>query len=519
MNFNQLLAKNHISFLKFSIVVIGIEANFMYKHIKITNFTAIILFLSLHIGHSPTYAEDFFPSPTSETLANPHRGFVLWGSNVLADGGLPENHYGSNIYHVYLPWRMIESSDQVFEWQLIEDTYLQPILSSHPDATFLLRMIADYPNGGPGNDFHYTDGDINRDYPLFLEQPPLNIGRNDYAQCSQFGPGIAPDWNSPAFADQIVELIEAFATHFDGDHRVTAIQTGLLGFWGEWHQFNCKQFAPLDPIKNLVKSTYNTAFNTTPIQTRYAKDPDATSVEFGFYEDYFPSFTTNCIYDFPDCSDTGSWNLEFGFSNIVPDARNNWMSNPISGESPLSTQREAWVNDTEDIITVINDYHFSFLGPAGKHGEAGFDIPLNSIANNLGYRLQLDRVTIDNPIINGNTQIHIDLSNVGSAPVYFDYQLILEIVDAGDKVVDSITIDQNLNLIVPDETVSIKQFFNDFGQSNTGIFQLKALIKSMHSQGKNIILANLNRDAQERVMIGSLEFINDNDLIFTNGFD
>ena len=32
------------------------------------------------------------------------------------DGGLPDNFHGSNIYHVYLPWCMVEIADQVFDW-------------------------------------------------------------------------------------------------------------------------------------------------------------------------------------------------------------------------------------------------------------------------------------------------------------------------------------------------------------------------------------------------------------------
>ena len=105
------------------------------------------------------FATVFTPDSTDQRLDTPHRGFAMWGSHVAIDNGLQTNHYDSSVYHVYLPWRMIETSDQVFDWPNIEATYLQPILTRHPEATFVIRLFADYPGGAPGNDVHYNNID------------------------------------------------------------------------------------------------------------------------------------------------------------------------------------------------------------------------------------------------------------------------------------------------------------------------------------------------------------------------
>jgi len=141
--------------------------------------------------------------------------------------------------------------------------------------------------------------------------------------------------------------------------------------WGEWHQSGCESHEPASATKSAVRDTYAGAFSSTPIQTRYPRDPDAVGVEFGFHEDFFPSFTAPCDYGFDPCDDTGDWNMDYCFQNVTPGSTNNWQSNPISGESPMDSQRLAWSNDFNDVMTVIRDYHFSFLGPAGGHDWNG----------------------------------------------------------------------------------------------------------------------------------------------------
>jgi hypothetical protein len=461
-------------------------------------------------------AVTFQPPASADVLSNPHRGFMLWGSTVLADGGLPDNFHQASVYHLYVPWRMIETADQVFAWDVLESTYLLPITQAHPEATVVIRLIADYPDGpGSGLDSHYTGGDVHRDYPLFLEQPPLNIGRNAYSSCDGDGPGVAPDWNDAAFINQANELITAFAASYDGDPRITAVQVGLLGLWGEWHQSGCASLAPGTTVKNSLKNTYNSEFTLTPLQTRYARDPDATGVTFGFHEDYFPSFTANCIYGFPACDDSGDWNLEYGLAHVVPAARDNWQVNPISGESPLTSQKNAWVNDETDITTVLNDYHFSFLGPAGKHEDSGNAAVMDRLNNQLGYRLQLDQLVIDSPLTTTTASVSATLTNTGSAPVYHPYQLALDWVNSGGQTVASWTFEPPLSGWLPGVATPVQQAFAN--SLANGTYSLRVWGKPMNPSGQLISLANSNRDATGRLILGDV-VVNVSDLIFKDGF-
>ncbi|HJU38176.1 MAG TPA: hypothetical protein VJ724_01290, partial [Tahibacter sp.] len=333
---------------------------------------ALTLSFAAHAVTFAPHAVTFAPTPTQDDLNNPHKGFMLWGT-TWSPGDEAGNYYGASVYHIYVPWREVETADQAFAWSTFEANHFAPILASDPQATFVLRLVADYPDGvGSGLAAHYTGGQNERDYPLFLEQPPLSIQGTDYASCDGNGPGRAPDWNAAAFRTQAVQLVEAFGARYDGDPRITAIQAGLLGLWGEWHQTGCASLEPGRDVKVAVRDAYVRAFPRTRVQTRYARDPDVVGTNFGFHEDYFPSFTANCIYGFALCDDDGDWNLEYGLTHVAPAARENWRVNPVSGESPMTAQKNAWTNDTADVLTVIGNYHFSLLGPAGKHEEPGF---------------------------------------------------------------------------------------------------------------------------------------------------
>ena len=142
------------------------------------------------------------PAKTADDLNNPNKGFMLWGTDY-ADGPA-DNFHGSTMYHIYMPWREIEVSDQVFDWGAFETNHLIPILNDVSNATFVLRPVADYPDGeNSGITLFYTGGELQRDYPKFLEESPLNIGFTDYADCDGDGPGRIPDWNDPQMVTQI----------------------------------------------------------------------------------------------------------------------------------------------------------------------------------------------------------------------------------------------------------------------------------------------------------------------------
>ncbi|MBX3724506.1 MAG: DUF4832 domain-containing protein [Xanthomonadales bacterium] len=479
---------------------------------------AVLLQFALTLSGASLAAE-FRPGRTEELLANPHVGFMLWGTTTGAS-----NHYGASIRHVYVPWREIETSDQVFDWDGFEQRRLQPFLTANPDTTFVLRLVADYPNGAAsGLTTYYSGGQNQRDYPLFLEQPPLNIPGVDYASCNGDGPGRTPDWNHPRMAAQMAELVAAMAARYDGHPRITAIQVGLLGLWGEWHQSGCPQNAPGAAVKASVRDAYAAAFGQTPLQTRYARNPDAVGVEFGFHEDYFPSFTALCsrfVPAFPRCSSTGDWNLEWAMLNVTPASQDNWRSAPLSGESPFSDQKNTWTERTADVVSLLRSFHFSFLGPAGKHQEPGHAGAMSQIRANLGYRLHLDRVVLPDALVPGEPfSLTLELGNGGTAPLYHRYLLAIDGVDSGGVVRFSLLSGADLRDVLPDQALLVEEDHVLPQGTPAGGYALRARLLPMVPGSTPVTLHSSPRDAAGRVILGAIDVgLAPTDLIFADGF-
>lgn len=450
------------------------------------------------------------PAVSTQEFDNPHRGFMLWGSSYAVDGGV-DNFHGAHIYHVYLPWRIIETADQVFDWTAVETLYLQPILNDDPLATFVLRPVADYPESAASQiDAHYTGGENERDYPKFLEQAPLNIPYAVRAKCDSDGPIRSLDYNNPAARQQMQQFVQALAARFDGDPRITAIQVGLLGFWGEWHTSGCEDLQPNAQTRSLIRDAYTAAFLKTPLQTRYARASDVGSALFGFHEDYFPSFTGKCNAfnpQMPSCSDDGWWNLEYGLANEVPAARQNWMVNPVSGESPNSDQKSTWTNRTADVRKLLRDYHFSFLGPAGAHETSGNAAKLKTLKSDLGYRLGISTVTWPNTQVRGQqAALQLGIKNHGSAPLYNAYHVELHWVaaDGSTKARTSIPA-VTLSEIMPGTVQSRSTTFTVPSSLAPGSYALRLALADDTPGRRNIAPQNDGQDAQRRLPLGQVQ--------------
>jgi len=482
----------------------------------------LVSLLFLLLLSSSSEARDYLAARSSDDLVNPHKGWMLWGTTFGQDGGV-DNFHGARIFHIYAPWRELESTDQVFDFDGFESRHLDPILQEYPDASFVLRLVADYPDGpGSGINGWYQPGQADRDYPLFLEQPPLSIGASNYASCNGDGPGRAPDWNDPNFQNQALELVSAFAQRYDGDPRITAIQVGLLGLWGEWHQSGCPTLAPGTAIKLALRDAYQNQFSQTRLQTRYSRIPDAQGVEVGFHEDYFPSFTGQCARfspPLPQCDDGGDWNLEWGMANLVPEARDNWRLHPVSGESPLNSQQNAWVDRTADISALISDYHFSFLGPAGKHEQAGNTATLAELRRLLGYNLHLDRLTIPDPVPVGSAfSVEVEIHNSGSAPPYHFPAFRLLLLDSAGNELAGTTLAIDLGLALPGSPLlsNVQTSFDP--ELAPGEYQLAVEVVDQSPMRPALILQSQPRDASGRLMLGTIQ-VHSSGPIYANGFE
>lgn len=378
------------------------------------------------------------PPELAGDLANPHRGLMLWGTDFAL--GAPQNHYGARIFHIYVPWREVEPAPGAFAWQQMEQNHLQPIRAAYPDATFVLRLLADYPDGPDSNIhvFYERNGqgaviDPHRDFPAWLLAPPFSLTVLPYTSggtCGLYGSGIMLPWNDAALIARMEMLIAAFGARYDGDPRISAVQFGLIGYWGEWHTHGCGAHPLGTVVRSRLAQAFTAAFSATPLQTRYAQEPDAAD-PVGFHEDYFPSFTVRCSAypTVPLCSDSGTHNLDEGFRRI-PRMAGYWRQHSIGGESPMTEQKQFWHGSPGVVANILRQYHFSILGPAGGHQSAGHTAAMATITRALGYRFVVARARWSGQV-SPTARLHFELTlgNRGSAPLYHPFPLRLEWLD------------------------------------------------------------------------------------------
>lgn len=109
--------------------------------------------------------------------------------------------------------------------------------------------------------------------------------------------------------------------------------------------------------------------------------------------------------------------MDYCYQNVTTGAVDNWQSNPISGESPITSQKHAWSNDFVDVMTVLRDYHFSFLGPAGGHEWDGNQTLLHEMKRTLGYNLHIANCSWPDTIRLGESfNVSLVMTNSGAAP-------------------------------------------------------------------------------------------------------
>ena len=232
---------------------------------------------------------------------------------------------------------------------------------------------------------------------------------------------------------------------------------------------------------------------------------DAVGVEFGFHEDYFPSFTGEDIYGFPDADDSGDWSMYYCFENVTPASTNNWLSSPISGESPMNSQKNAWADDFDDIMTVLRDYHFSFLGPAGGHQSDGNQTKFNEMKRALGYNLHIERCDWPDVIDTGIPfEVTLVMTNSGSAPCYHDFPVEMALCDANGTPVWKKKFAFDLRKVVPGKLHRFREFFSVNGVAD-GEYSLRIGVVDPRLGRPGVRLQSAGEDANLRYRMGSIK--------------
>ena len=357
-----------------------------------------------HARHTKTFTPTY---DRSVTAGNPLKGFLSspqWGN--------PSQEMPHSLEFVYLPLK--EALPQAGVYTLTDS--LEPRLNAAAARGnhLIVRFYLDYPGIESG-------------------MPDWLLKETGCTPYTEHGGGCSPDYSSPLLQNTLLDFIAEWGSAYDADPRLGFIQVGLLGYWGEWHNYpNTESFAS-EAFQQQVIESFDEAFDKTRIVIR-SPVLDSPSRDFGFHDDSFAYSTL------------GEHNWFFLPELIAAGADEQWRRAPIGGELRPELQGSAFSPEyvlgefSQEPMDCIHQTHVSWLlnyQAFHKEGSGYQGTQLKeaqSAAMAMGYELSIDAISITAGQLNPEAQtlsvsIAVTLTGSGVAPFYYPLSLIMEVGD------------------------------------------------------------------------------------------
>jgi len=246
------------------------------------------------------------------------------------------------------------------------------------------------------------------------------------------------DYDSPAFQERLVRLVEKLGRAWDDDPRIFAVQMGLIGYFGEHHHP-----APTPEQCRLLAEAFQKAFKNKPILVRH-HNPEFMDAGFGIYYDTFANLSREPPFgpknQFP-------WQAAY----VYPDV---WKHAPIEGEVEYNWQNQRESAKPEEtfgrtpdetmkvpayrryMIDKIRRYHASYLGWISGYDASDPAVVAGAaeLQKAFGYRFVPDSASYPLTVEPGRELVvRFSVRNTGSAPFYLDWPVAVGLLDPATK--------------------------------------------------------------------------------------
>jgi hypothetical protein len=347
------------------------------------------------------------PSTNDGPEKNPLKG---WNS------GWWEDESRASVGFQYLPWNVVEPQKDVFDWNAVED-----ILSREgsDQRHLIIRFYCDWRERTDAPDWLFDD-----------------------VALRQNGTHLATDYDDPDFIAQAIEVIQALADRYDNDPRIFCVELGVIGYWGEWHNYPDNNWWASTSTQQAIIDAYTNAFSRAQLQGRYPwKTLTATTSGIGYHNDYFSPTPHSDEFD----------------DEIF--ARELWRQGPIGGEEPppentYANHYEMYVNGAG--MQMVERGHYSTMKPAVfDYTDPEFGEGFMAMHKKMGYNYRLDeiRYTLD-VTTSGDITVEVNGTNQGVAPMYMDWDVQIALLQ-NNNVAQLIPVSVDIRTWMPDETFSI----------------------------------------------------------------
>lgn len=333
---------------------------------------------------------------------NPLKGLVPY---VGASG---HAQFPQSLEFRYFPISQLMKGWGKFDWRPIERTLET---TGKRGNQLIFRVYLEHP--GEGNKV-----------PQFLIDEGLKVTRWD----SEDGISFTPDYADPKLRRAMSEFIAALGAKYDGDPRVAFLTVGVLGKWGEWHDYPRTKLFATKEVQAEVMTAFASAFKTTKVLLRYPAGQgdwayaDNSQLAFGYHDDSFAWATL----------DTGrkddDWYFVPKIRSLGEGARDKWRRFPIGGEIRPELWKAEFTNTPhpkqQDFAKCVRETHVSWLMDSGLFDvrypiDAGRKERALSHVRKMGYEFHVSTATLE------NGKLRLTVENRGVAPFYYDWPVEL----------------------------------------------------------------------------------------------
>ena len=417
-------------------------------------------------GAALTYA----PAPPD----NPLKGFVTY----------PGDH--ASFPHS-LEWDYTRLSDVMtgptnFDWSVFEGKLNA---AAARRCQFYARFYLEWPNRKTG-------------VPQFLIDQGLTLRPWTNSQDHPPTTHETPDYEDPHLRAALTNFIYALGARYDGDPRLGFIALGLLGTWGEWHNWPHDEWFASKTVQRGVMSAYEAAFKQTRLVARYPagldhpRYADNSRRAFGYHDDSFAWATVH----------TGRGSDGWFFETMLrrAGAMEKWRQQPIGGE----VRPEVWdclFNEPscapkgQEFDRCVAMTHVSWLCDQGVFRTnltgAARERAIRA-AQRMGYELHV--ATADLAIAGSKLTVTLSITNTGVAPFYYDWPVELGALDAAGALAATWPTAWKLTSIQPGEAPVRWQHEADVSGLRPGTYRLLLRVPSPMTGGKPLRFANQTQD-------------------------
>ena len=373
MNRKTSLRQNFFTAGIMIIVVVGISLSFGY--VQIDNLTN----KSFLNAAGPPSECTVIPASYEHALRNPLKGFTTNSVN---------SHPWATTAQTYIRWNEIENdeSDGIDKIKRVCDEKWQGVEENN------VKVI-------PRVYLHWNG---NRKYW------PADMQEDDYT--------------SKQFQERVLRLIDRLGECWDNDPRVAFIELGIIGKWGEHHSPS-----PTEEMQKLIGDAFAAAFKNKKVSVRH-NWMEFTQQPFGEYWDSWAHYDQmwphgNAIHEM---NKTGRYLENYVGGEVAYD----WGNGDIQpGASPTASVAEEY--HRKFVINSIRWLHCTQLRWIDSYDRNNEEAVKGAeeIQKVFGYRFTLDEVRFS---LSDSLKVEFDVSNVGSAPFYYNWPVEVALLDIED---------------------------------------------------------------------------------------